>query len=579
MTESLGVLLRILAVCVIACPGILTAGLDGALIDAVRGDDRAAVAALVAQGAHVNTRQADGATALAWAAIRSNAGIAELLLNADANPDLTNALGIGPLSLAIQNGSAAMVQLLLENGADPNVARESGETPLMTAAHEGQVDVMKLLLNRGADVNARERKFGQTALMWAAGNPAAVRLLVDRGADVRVTTRAWDVKYTVYAPTTFTLGKTGIPWNTNGRYISKKGGQNALFFAVRERDLESARVLVDAGLDVNSVAADGTTPLLASLYKWVPLERVFVPGKGAPAHAGSSQKFGADPAMAQFFLDRGASATGGDGAGYTPLHGAALAVAWAARSGDKDGTGVYRRAPALLSLGRADNEAVAFNPDKALEVVRRLLEAGADPNRQTLYPTPGPAGDVRINPAPPGSSAFHIAANSNSVALVKMLADSGADPNLVRKDGHTPFSVAVVAGDLPVVKELVARGADLLARYNPDDKFPDPVEAITLSRQDQSILHIAAATLAPDIVEYLYSQGAPINLKNSIGETPLDLADHQERLGEALERQGANGDPERLRAVVRPTQTTDGIKKLLALSAHQPPVSTSADLK
>ena len=37
--------------------------------------------------------------------------------------------------------------------------------------------------------------------------------------------------------------------------------------------------------------------------------------------------------------------------------------------------------------------------------------------------TPGPAGDVRINPAPPGSSAFHIAAASTSVALVKLLAD------------------------------------------------------------------------------------------------------------------------------------------------------------
>jgi ankyrin repeat protein len=577
MTETLGVLLRIfvvwiLVVWIMACPGILTAGLDGTLIDAVRSDDRAAVAALVAQGADVNTRQADGATALAWAAIRSNAGIAELLLNAGAKPDLTNALGIGPLSLAVQNRSTAMVHLLLDNGADPNVTRESGETPLMTAARDGQVDVMKFLLDRGADANAREKKFGQTALMWSAGNPAAMRLLVDRGADVQVTTRAWDVEYTIYAPTTFTLGKTGIPWNTNGQYISKKGGQNALFFAVQKRDLESARVLVDAGVDVNSVAADGTTSLLASLYKWVPLDRVFVPGKSAPAHAGSSQKFGADPVMAQFLLDRGASAMGGDGAGYTPLHGAALAVAWAARSVDNDGTGVYRRAPALLSLGRADNEAFAFSPDDALEVVRRLLQAGADPNRQTLYPTPGPAGDVRINPAPPGSSALHIAANSNCVALVKMLADGGADPNLVRKDGHTPFSVAVVAGDLLVVKELVARGADLAARYNPDDKFPDPVEAITLSRQDQTILHIAAATDAPDIVEYLYSQGAPINLKNSIGETPLDLADHQERFREALERQGADGDPERLRAVVRPTQTTSLIKKLLAPGAPQPPV-------
>ena len=41
---------------------------------------------------------------------------------------------------------------------------------------------MKLLLDRGVNVNARTRKFGQTAVMWAAGYPAIVRLLLERGA-------------------------------------------------------------------------------------------------------------------------------------------------------------------------------------------------------------------------------------------------------------------------------------------------------------------------------------------------------------------------------------------------------------
>ena len=576
MSESLSAIQRIVAVCIIGGPSILAAGSGEALIDAARSDDPAAVKALLAEGQGVDTRQADGATALAWAAMRSNTGVAELLLDAGANPDLTNALGAGPLSLAIQNGSAAMVHLLLDKGADPNVPRENGETPLMTAARMGQVDVMKLLLDRGAEVNVREKKFGQTALMWAAGYPGAVRLLVAHGADVRIATKSWDVKYTIYAPATLTLGKTGIPWNTSGEYTSKQGGQNAMFFAVQKHDLESARVLLDAGLDVDSAAADGSTPLLASLYKWVPRGQAFVPGKTGPARAGSSQEFGADLAMARFMLDRGASAAVADGAGYTPLHGAALAVAKAARSGEKGQAGGYRLTPALLSLGRTDIEAPAFCPDEALQVVRRLLEAGADPNRQTRYPTPGPAGDVRINPASPGSSALHIAADSNSVKLVKMLADWGADPNLVRKDGHTPLSVAVVAGDLPIVEEMVARGADLAARYDPDDKLPDPIEAITLSRQGQTIMHIAAASLAADIVESLYSRGAQLDWKNDQGETPLDLADHQERFREALARQGAEGDPDRLRAVIRPAETTDAIKKLLAQRADHAPLGASA---
>ena len=555
-------------------PTLLAANLGGPLLAAARDDHAAAVVALVDRGADVNWQEPDGSTALAWAALRGNADVASALLRAGADPDLDNALGIGPLALAIENGAPDVARLLLRQGANPNAARESGETLLMTAARTGQVDLMRLLLERGADVNARERKFGQTALMWAAGNPDAVRLLVERGADVDIATKTWDVEYTIYIPTTFTLGKTGIPWNSEGTFVSKRGGQTALMFAVQQRDVESARSLTDAGLDVNQPASDGTTPLLSALYKWAPLEGVFVPGRGAPALSGSSQRFAPDLTMARFLLERGATVTAADTVGYTPLHGAALAVAWAARSADKQGASEYRRNQALVMLNHENNGPAPFSPDDALEMVQRLLGRGADPNRQTVFPTPGPAGDVRINPAPPGSAALHIAASSGSVALVRMLAEAGGDPNLVRKDGHSPLTVAVVAGDLPVVKELVAQGADLEARYDPDDKLPDPDKAITLSRQGQTVTHIAAAGLLPSVVEYLHSQGAPIDWRNEQGETPLDLADHQERFHESLDRQNTDGDAERLKAVKRRTETSDAIRKILA--GHGEPTATGA---
>jgi len=158
-----------------------------------------------------------------------------------------------------------------------------------------------------------------------------------------------------------------------------------------------------------------------------------------------------------------------------------------------------------------------------------------------------------------------------------MLADRGANPNLLRKDGHTPFTVAVMAGNLPIVKEMVARGADLAARYSPADKIPDPVKPITLSRQNQTIMHIAALGGSAPILEYLYSQGARLDLKNSSGETPWDLADHQERYRDAIQRQEAEGDPARLSAIVRQTATTDAIKKLLSQPARQAssPASTA----
>ena len=563
---------RLLVLCLLGGASALSVfGYSHALIEAVQNDDRAGVSALLSRHADVNAQEDDGATALAWAAVRSNVEIASILLDAGANPNLTNEEGIGPLYLAITDGSMAMVKLLLAKGADPNIARTDGETALMTATHLGQVEVMKMLLDRGAHVNAREKKFEQTALMWAAGHPEATRLLVERGADVHATSKVWDITATIYTPTTSTLGKTGIPWNNDGTYTSKQGGQNALLFAVEQHDLESAKILLKAGVDVNVRAADGTTPLLAALYKWNPLGKEFVGGKGAPAPAGSSARFGADLAMAAFLLDHGARVNVADGAGDTPLHGAALVVASITTQGrDKSAYGGHR---ALRKTGNEkplDPETQA-KLDEALAMVKRLLDAGADPNRQTMYPTSGPVGDVRIDPAPPGSTPFHIAADSDCLPLVKMLADYHANPNLLRKDGHSPFSVAVLSTNVEIVKEMVARGANLHAIYNPTDHFADPVKPISLPRGNQTIMHIAAGAQAPEVIEYLYSLGVPLTAKNSMGETPLDLADERERFREAASHQ--DGDHS-ARIVKRDTATTDAIKKLLASSTDGSNVAT-----
>ena len=542
---------------------VAAASVFGGLLDAVRNDDHALAEQLLQDGAKANERDDDGTPALAWAAMRGNVSIATLLLRSGADPNLTNESGVSPLAIAITNGSGEIASLLLKHRADPNVSRENGETPLMIAARMGRVDIMKSLLAIGANVNVREKKFGQTVLMWAAGNSEAVQMLVQAGADIRAVTKAWDVKYTNYLPTTVTLGKTGIPWNNDGDYIAKKGGLSALHFAVQKNDFESVRILLDAGADVNTAAADGTTPLLTALYKWDLPKATFIPGRGAPATAGSSQRFTPNLRVARLLLDRGATVKVIDGTGYSPLHGAALAVAKAARTGTRQ-RGAYGQTAAALALGGDDEEGLKLELKDTLEFVQRLLGAGADPNLGTIFPTGGPAGDVRINPAPAGSSAMHIAASSGSVDLVKLLAARGGNVNQLRKDGHTPFSVSVLAGDLAVVKQMVASGATIKARWNPQDKIPDPVDAITLARSDQSILHLAAIQGKPEILEYLHAQGAALDARNSMGETPFDLADKQERYRDAIQRQGVDGDVEKLKKIVRGTAGTDCLRRLAA---------------
>ncbi len=123
---------------------------DLRLIDAVKNGDSKAVRSLLEHHADINATEADGFTALHWAAQRDNLEIADLLLNAGANVKAASRFNITPLSLACTNGDAALIDRFLKAGADPNATSEQGQTALMTAALTGKIDAVKLLLVRGA---------------------------------------------------------------------------------------------------------------------------------------------------------------------------------------------------------------------------------------------------------------------------------------------------------------------------------------------------------------------------------------------------------------------------------------------
>src|SRR5258705_4228086 len=98
---------------------VLTAATKSPLTDAVEKQDRVTVRTLLKQHADVNAPQADGMTALHWAAYLDDFETAKLLMNAGANVNATNGYGVLPLSLACLNGNGALVELLLKAGADP----------------------------------------------------------------------------------------------------------------------------------------------------------------------------------------------------------------------------------------------------------------------------------------------------------------------------------------------------------------------------------------------------------------------------------------------------------------------------
>lgn len=539
-----------------AVPSFAATG--GDLIAASRDGLDKNVAALLAQHVPVNAIDDTGATALSWAVLRDNQTVVARLLKAKANPNLADANGVTPLMLAIDGNHAESVKLLLAAGANPNQARPTGETALMSAVRVGNTDMVRQLLARKVDVNARETNYNQTALMWAAGKPEIMRLLLDGGADVKLASRHWETMTTNYLPVVTTVGNTGIPWLFDNEYRGPAGGITALIFAAQKGDLESVKLLLAAGADVNQASADGTTPLLAALYKFVPNSELRdVNQRGI--FGGLS--FHPDIAMANFLLDHGAKAVAADRAGYTPLHAAVMGLLKFNR------IGVI--VAGIDNSGDASRLPDAFRPkqpvgqDEGMALVKRLLAMNADPNAATHDATPGPLGAVKINPAPPGSTPYHLAAASGSPELVELLAGKGGDANKLRKDGHTPLSIAVMSNSLPVVEALVAHGANLKMIFNPADKVPDPVQSIAEIRKTQTILHLAAIAGAFRVVPYLAAQGVPVEARNDRGETALDLADAQERFRLAIKIQALGNADKKADGVIRDTQTSDAVKKAM----------------
>ncbi|MBI3894419.1 MAG: ankyrin repeat domain-containing protein [Acidobacteria bacterium] len=412
------------------------------LIDAVKNKDQETVRSLLKQQADVNARQADGATALAWAAHQDDLETADLLIRAGADVNAANNYGATPLWLACSNGSAAMVEKLLKAGANPNSALLSGETGLMTTASIGSMDVLKLLVAHGVDVNAKEPREGQTALMWAVQekHPEVVRMLIEGRADV---------------------------------HARSKSGFTPLLIAAREGDLDSAQSLLAAGADVNEATPeDGNALTVASsrgqeklamflLEKGADLNVVngkegftalhYAAGRGRIDLVNALLAHGANPnsrvvkstaegsqiGTTPFFMAatahkvsvmRALVASGAD-----PLLGATETVFLSGANGLRLQM-VKNTTPLMAAAGggRYKGNYEYFSEEEerdALEAVKLALELGGDVNASNDY----------------GQTALHSAAYIAMDEIIEFLVEKGANIEAMDKFGQTPLSIAQFA--------------------------------------------------------------------------------------------------------------------------------------
>jgi ankyrin repeat protein len=443
---------------VLACLGSLgvfamaSAAPSPRLADAIEKRDFAAVRALIGDS-DVNATQADGMTALHWAARHDDVGTAKALVAAGANATAVNRYGVTPLALACVNGSAEMVSLLVAAGADPNLALHGGETPLMTAARTGRLAVVKALLASGAEANAKLSQ-GQTALMWAAaeGHCAVVEELITAGADFRTTLTSG------FTPLLFAvrgghtdivraLLKAGVdinevaqPARNSSKFLRK--GASALTTAIENGHFELAALLVELGADPGDMRS-GYSPL--HILSWIRKpDRGEDEGDPVPEGSGNVTSEQLIRILARKGADVNAPLTGGPSGGgrinrkgSTPFMLAAdtadtsylrllLELGADPMTTNVDGCTALMAA-AGLGTRSADEE--AGTEDEAVEAVEYLLSIGADINAVSNF----------------GDTAMHGAAFANFPKVVKLLDAKGAKIavwNQKNKRGWTPLMIA-----------------------------------------------------------------------------------------------------------------------------------------
>jgi len=157
---------------------------DTSIVAAAEKLDVRTVRRLIARGANVNVKNAQGDAALHWAAYKGSAELTRVLIDAGADLDALQSGGRTPLLLAASVPHAAAAKLLVEAGADVNIQDKNGDAPLHWAAKHGATDLVRALIRARAKLDVLQGG-GFTPLNLAASVPhvETAKALIKAGAD------------------------------------------------------------------------------------------------------------------------------------------------------------------------------------------------------------------------------------------------------------------------------------------------------------------------------------------------------------------------------------------------------------
>lgn len=483
----------------------------GGLYQAIKHNNIKAVKFFIENNANVEIATFDGTTPLVLAIEENKPKIVELLIK----EGKANIYGVYaketekyPIYCAVKNKNLNMIKILLNNNFD--LKRES--YILSYAMENSDENIVKYLVENGADMYSYEI----TALYQAVLNlnPKLVEYFLDKGASIEKAggTDVYGNIMMAAAGSKFNNSNDKSPVDLtlleksaeNSAKITEMligkadkniindslEGKTPLIIAVGNSYIDTAKILIENGANINAVDFEGWSALSYAVNNGdIEIAKLLLENKAKIKDelliAIKSPIVESSINIMKLLIDNKANINYTDENGFNPLN---IAI----ESGDMELTKFLITNGANVNSLMQDGAsligyAIAQNNMDLLQI---LIENGANVNytggdswAKTPLQTASRLGldnvvrilltrNADINAVDMnGNTALHTAALNSQLSVVKLLLEKNPSLDIQNKVGNTALHLAVISGNIDIVGELVLKGANTRIRNN-DGKYP-----------------------------------------------------------------------------------------------------------